>query len=52
MIWVPIQVVMEILYRLYTYPLSYDLRSNISRDRDILVSSNVLTELLSGLQYK
>ena len=52
MIWVPIEVVMDTFYRLHTYPLSYDLGSNISRDRDILVSTNVLTELPSGLQYK
>ena len=52
MIWVPIKVVMETFYRLHTYPLRYDLGSNISRDRDILVSTNVLTELSSGLQYK
>ena len=52
MIWVPIEVVMETFYRLHTYPLSYDLGSYISRDRDILVSTNVLTELPSGLQYK
>ena len=52
MIWVPIEVVMETFYRLHTYPLSYDLCSNISRDWDILVSTNVLTELLYGLQYK
>ena len=52
MIWVLLQVVIGTFYSLYTYPLSYDLRSNISRDQDILVSTNVLTELLSGLQYK
>ena len=52
MIWVPKEVVMETFYRLHTYPLRYDLGSNISRDRDILVSTNVLTELPSGLQYK
>ena len=48
MIWVLIKVVMETFYRLH---MSYDLGSNISRDRDILVSTNVLTELSSGLQY-
>ena len=52
MIWVPIEVVMETFYLLHTYPLSYDLGSNISRDRDISVSTHLLTELQSGLQYK
>ena len=52
MIWVPIKVVMETFYRLHTYPLSYDLGSNISGDRGILASTLLLTELQSGLQYK
>ena len=52
MIWVPINVVMETFYRLYTYPLSYDLCSNISGDIGILASTHLLTELQSGLQYK
>ena len=40
------------MYRLYTYPLSYDLGSNISRDRDILASTHLLTELQPVLQNK
>ena len=52
MIWVPIKVVMETFYRLYTYPLSYDLCSNISGDIGILAATHLLTELQSGLQYK
>ena len=52
MIWVPIKVVMETFYRLHTYPLSYDLGSNTSGDRDTLASTHLLTELQSGLQNK
>ena len=48
MIRVPIEVVMETFYRLHTYPLSYDLGSNISDDRGILASTHLLTELQSG----
>ena len=45
MIWVPIEVVMETFYSLHTYPLSYDLDSNISGDRGILASTHLLTDL-------
>ena len=41
MIWVPIEVVMDTFYRLHTYPLSYDLGSNISGDRGILASTHL-----------
>ena len=43
---------METFYRLHTYPLSYDVGSNISGDLDILASTHLLTESQFGLQYK